>query len=168
MSKWQKHVFTCLIAASVLGSQLASADPQNGMGAYAGLIGATENSVGSNGLSLGLDAQFVINDRWSLNPYMLISAERDINSKNVSDGLVGLPVRRWLGEWFVGAHVFEHDRVFIDNGRATDSAYGLGAGVLAGVEYSNGWGAEVQTNSEFIRPGIQRHALRLHLTYRWR
>jgi len=119
-------------------------------------------------LSLGLDAQFVINERWSLNPYMLISAERDANSKNVSDGMVGLPVRRWLGEWFVGAHVFEHDRVLIDNGRSTDSAYGLGAGVQAGFEYANGWGAEVQTNSELIRQGVQRHALRLHLTYRWR
>jgi len=168
MNTLQRQVIICCIVASILAAQPLLAEPQNGIGAYVGLIGATENNVNSGGLSLGLDAQFAINNDWSLNPYMLISAEKNANSQNVSDGMVGLPVRHWLGEWFVGGHVFEHVRVLIDNGRAADSAYGLGAGVMAGFEYANGWGAEVQTDSELIRPGIQRHALRFHLTYRWR
>lgn len=169
MRKWQKYWLTCLIAVSPICVVTAEAAPQNGMGAYVGLIGASEGGVGSGGLSLGMDAQFVIDDKWSLNPYLMLSAEKNSNSKNVSDTLVGLPVRRWFDEWFVGVHVFEHDRLLIDSGRVTSSAYGLGTGVLAGVEYANGWGAEVQADMfEFIGAGVFRNAVRLHLTYRWR
>lgn len=167
MCKLQRQIIFYFLVASIMLSRATLAEPQNGLGAYVGMIGASESGVASGGLSLGLDAQFVINERWSFNPYMQVSAEKNANSKYVADGMVGLPVRRWLGEWFIGAHVFAYDRVLIDNGRAYDSAYGIGAGVQAGFEYSNGWGAEIQTNSELIRPGIQRHALRLHLTYRW-
>lgn len=157
------------VAASAICCGVASAAPQNGIGAYAGLIGATENGTTSKGLSLGVGAQFVISNEWSLNPYLLVSAERAPDSKTVSDGLAGLHLRRWFGDWFVGAQVFVHDRIVSGSGNVQSSAYGLAAGALAGFEYASGWGAEVQTDSfeSTNTTGVRRNAIRLHLTYRW-
>lgn len=159
-----------LIAASVFLSGIAVAAPQNGIGVYLGMIGATQNnSVNSSGLSLGVDAQFVLNDNWSLAPYLMVSSERDNASHTVSDGLAGVSLRRWFGEWFAGPQVFEHDLIVMSNGTVNSSAYGLSGGLVAGFEYANGWGAEAQADlfeSTMVR-GVQRNALRLHLTYRW-
>jgi hypothetical protein len=169
MGKWRKHLCTGFIAASAICSGIAAAAPQNGIGTYVGLISATEGGSGSKGLSLGMDAQFTINDNWSLAPYLMVSDERDSASRTVADALVGLQVRRWFGDWFVGAHVFEHDRIVSGNGNVQSSAYGTAPGVLAGFEYASGWGAEVQTDSfeSTNTSGIRRNAVRLHLTYRW-
>lgn len=158
------------VAAAVLCSGIASAAPQNGIGSYVGLISATEGSMNSTGLSLGLDAQFAINDNWSLVPYLMLSAEHTSTSKSAADGLAGLQLRRWFNDWFVGMHVFDHDRIVSGGGTVQSSAYGLAAGVLAGFEYDNGWGAEIQTDSfeTTNNIGVRRNAVRLHLTYRWR
>lgn len=165
-----KQTFFCggLVALSTLFSPFASSAPQNGMGVYLGVISASENTVASNGLSLGGDAQFALNNDWSLNPYLMLSAERDANSKTIADGLAGVSLRRWLGEWFVGGQVFEHDRLIIDNSAVQNSAYGLGGGIVAGIEYANGWGAAAQADFEpNYSTNTQRNALRVHLTYRW-
>jgi hypothetical protein len=170
IDNWRKHICTGIIAISAICSGIAAADPQNGIGAYVGLVSATEGSIKSNGLSLGADAQFVLNDNWSLVPYLMISAEHGFNSKTISDGLAGLHIRRWFGDWFVGGQVFEHDRIVLSSGNVQYSAYGAAVGVLAGFEYTSGWGAEVQTDSfeTTNNPGIRRNAVRVHLTYRWR
>jgi hypothetical protein len=175
-NKWQKHLCTGFIAASAIFSGIAAAAPQNGIGTYVGLISATEGGSRSKGLSLGMDAQFTINDNWSVVPYLMVSAERDSASRTVADGLAGLQARRWFGDWFVGGHVFDHDWIVFSNGKVQCSAYGsfgLAMGVLAGFEYASGWGAEVQTDSlESVcyntTTDIRRNAVRLHLTYRWR
>ncbi|MES1981819.1 MAG: hypothetical protein V4443_05015 [Pseudomonadota bacterium] len=169
MGNWQRSLCTGCIALSLTSLQTASASPQNGIGAYAGVISATEAGSASTGLSAGVDAQFVINDRWSLSPYLLISAERNSASTSVADGLAGVHVKRWFGDWFAGAQIFEHDRVIYGNGNAQSSAYGLGMGLLAGFEYASGWGAQVQADlleSSNISSS-QRNAVRLHLVYRW-
>ena len=67
-----KQLCASLIVTLALCSGMVTAEPLNGIGTYVGLVGATENGVGSSGLSLGADAQFTINDNWSLVPYLMI------------------------------------------------------------------------------------------------
>ena len=167
--KWRQHLFSAFIVFGACGPVISYAEPQNGFGAYVGLIGANENGVSSNGVSLGVDAQFTINDYWSLNPYLMTSDEHSSASTTVSDELVGMQIRRWFGNWFVGGQVFAHDRLIYANGTTQNSAYGAAPGVLAGVEYSSGWGAEIQadTYESSSISGVMRNAVRLHLTYRW-
>lgn len=167
---WRQFLYTGCFALAVCCPAIAFATPQNGFGAYLGIIGASENSVTSNGTSVGVDAQFAINDNWSLNPYLMTSLEHSSVSTTVSDELVGMQVRRWFGDWFVGGQVFVHDRLIVANGTTQNSSYGAAPGVLAGVEYSNGWGVEIQADTfenSSLTPGVFRNAVRLHLTYRW-
>jgi hypothetical protein len=158
-----------LMTICLFNSAMSLASPQNGFGSYGGLISATEGGSSSKGLSLGADAQFVVTDKWSLNPYLMLSAEKNSASNNISDALVGLQARYWFSEWFIGGHIFEHDRIIYGNGNTQNSAYGVAGGMLAGFENSNGWGSEVQTDFfETAYPtSVKRNAIRLNLTYRW-
>ena len=166
---WRQHFHIGCIVISACCPAMANAGPQNGFGLYAGAIGASENGVSSKGLSIGVDAQFTINDNWSLNPFLMASAEHSSVSTTVSDELVGLQIRRWFGDWFVGGQVFAHDRLIVGNGTTQNSAYGVAPGVLAGVEYASGWGTEIQADTfeNSTTAGVSRNAVRLHLTYRW-
>lgn len=157
-----------LVATSVFAVP-AFASPKNGFGAYGGVIAASENGISSKGLSLGADAQFTINEAWSLNPYLMASVERSSSSNTVSDELVGVQLRYWFSEWFIGGHIFEHDRVFFGNGSSQNSSYGPAFGVVAGLESSTGWGALMQTDTfeSTSVSGVKRNAFRLSLTYRW-
>jgi len=156
------------MAVLVICSGIAAADPQNGIGAYAGLIGATEGGSESKGLSLGMDAQFASEGKWSLNPYLMVSDERDAASRTLADGLAGLQIRRWFNDWFVGGQFFVHDSLIFSKSTVQSSTYGPGMGVVAGLEYTSGWGVEVQSESfEYASQGMPRNAVRLHLTYRW-
>ena len=169
VDNWQQHLFASCIVFATCCPAIAYAVPQNGFGVYGGLIGATENGVTSNGLSIGVDAQFVINDSWSLNSFLMTSAENSSVSTTVSDELAGMQVRRWFGEWFVGGQIFAHDRLIVGNGTTQNSAYGAAPGALAGIEYASGWGGEIQVDAfeNSMTPGVLRNAVRLHLTYRW-
>jgi len=156
------------LAASAICSGIAAAGPQNGFGAYVGLIGAAEGQSNTKGLSLGMDAQFTSKDNWSLNPYLMVSGERDSASRSLADGLAGLQIRRWFDDWFVGVHGFVHDRLVFAGGSVQSSSYGPGMGVVAGLELADGWGAELQTNLfESTATSDTRNALQLSLTYRW-
>ena len=145
------------------------AGPVSGFGIYLGPIGATEDSFETVGVGFGADAQFVINDSWSLNPFLMSSAERDTDSTitgTTADILVGLQLRYWSGNWFAGPQAFFHDKIIIDSG-ISESLYGPGLGVLAGYEAVSGWGVESQLDAGMAETEI-RYALRLNLTYRWR
>lgn len=145
------------------------ASPQNGFGAYGGLIAASEGEITSKGLSLGSDAQFTINEEWSLNPYLMVSAEKSSASNNICDALVGIQLRYWLSEWFIGGHTFEHLRLIYGNGNTQNSSYGVAGGLLAGFEHANGWGTEIQADLlESAYPQkVKRNAFRFNLTFRW-
>ena len=167
-SNLRKLLCIAFIVGLMICSGIALADPQNGIGVYVGLVGATEDGSESKGLSLGMDAQFANKGKWSLNPYLMISDERDSDSRNLSDGLAGLQIRRWFDNWFVGGQFFVHDTLVFNNSTVQSSTYGPGMGVVAGLEYTNGWGVEVQSESfEYASQGMPRNAVRLHLTYRW-
>lgn len=169
INKKQNYLFLCIIAALLVCSKFAAAVPQNGFGIEGGLIGASADGSQSNGLSLGMDAQLVVNDNWSLNPYLMLSLEQNSSAQKMSDGLAGLSIRRWFDEWFVGGHVFEHDLIVFENGTVQTSSYGIGSGLQVGFELANGWGAELQADmfESTISKGVQRNAIRAHLTYRW-
>jgi hypothetical protein len=158
-----------ITVALACGANLAFAGPANGIGFYGGVIGASQAGVQSKGLSLGVDAQFMVNDNWSVNPYLMASAERDPDSTSLADGLAGVQLRRWFGDWFVGGHMFEHDLITFRDGRVSSSAYGLAFGPVAGFENAAGWGAAIQLDAfeSTIEKGVRRNAVRLHLTHRW-
>lgn len=159
-----------IIATLVACSCAASAAPMNGFGAYVGVVGAREAGQTSKGFSVGGDAQFVINDAWSLNPYLQVSAERVSKSVSASDSLAGIHVRRWIGNWFVGGQAFFHARVLIRDGSSENSTYGPGLGAVGGYEAANGWGTALQFDAlegQFLSSVNQRNAVRLHMTYRW-
>lgn len=166
---WRQYLHTSCVLVVACCPAIAHAEPKNGFGVYGGVIGASENGVTSKGVSVGLDAQFTLDDNWSLNPYLMASAEHSSVSTTVSDELVGLQVRRWFGDWFIGGQVNAHDRLIIGNGTTQSSAYGVAPGVLLGFEYASGWGAEIQADmfENSTTAGTMRNALRLHLTYRW-
>lgn len=156
----------------LLYSNISLSAPQNGFGAYLGFVGATENSVTSGGLSFGGDAQFAINEKWSLNPMLLTSIEKASNSNTVYDFLIGSQFRYWQNEWFSGVQIFEHARLIYGNGRTKSSSYGVSGGALAGFENDDGKGVELQFEVEpnysvNQNTSFYRYAVRLNLTYRW-
>ena len=157
-----------VVACATNGTSIAA--PANGAAVGAGVIAAREGEMSSRGLSIGADAQFVFNERWSLNPTIMISAERESASRRISDGLAGVQLRRWVGDWFVGAHFFAHARAIIVDNTITRTNYGPAGGVVAGFEGTSGWGAALQIDA-FENTNVQgtfRNAVRLHLTHRWR
>lgn len=166
---WSRYGYMSCMLIVAYSPAITYAEPQNGFGVYAGVIGATEGNVINRGVSLGVDAQFVINDKWSLNPYLMASAERSSVSTTASDELIGLQLRRWLGEWFIGVQSIVHDRLAFAGGQVQNSAYGVSPGFVAGFEAANGWGTEIQTDllESTNTPGVWRNAVRWHLTYRW-
>ncbi len=168
MGNLRKLLCIGFIVTAAICPGIAAAVPQNGIGAYVGLISASEGGSESKGLSLGMDAQFVSNDYWSFNPYLMASDERDSASRTLADGLAGIQVRRWFDDWFVGGQFFVHDRLIFGSGNVQSSTYGPAVGAVAGFEFAGGWGAEVQSDSfEPTSPGIRRNAVRLQMTYRW-
>lgn len=148
----------------------AAAAPENGVGLLLGGVAAQEDTMDSAGLSLGLDAQFAVDDRWSLNPTLLASAEKASSQRKVSDGMVGLQVRRWFGTAYVGLHAFYHVRVIVRDGTVSNSAYGVAGGLVGGYEGASGWGGQVQFDAleNSGVPSVYRNAVRVHATYRWR
>ena len=83
----------------------AQAATDNGFAVYLGGVHSNDSDVygTGKGFALGVDAQFVVNDDWSLNPYLLISSETTgVNSLDVINGEGGLQARYWFGSWFLG------------------------------------------------------------------
>jgi hypothetical protein len=148
----------------------ARAAPENGVGLMLGAVAAREDTMNSAGVSVGLDAQFAVDERWSLNPTLLASAEQASSQWKVSDGMVGLQVRRWFRAAYVGLHAFYHVRVIVRDGTVSNSAYGVAGGLVGGYEGPSGWGAQVQLDAleNSGVPSVYRNAVRAHATYRWR
>jgi hypothetical protein len=157
------------LVAACIASSASLAGPANGAAVLAGGIAAREGEMSSRGLSIGADAQFVFGDHWSFNPTIMLSAERESASRRISDGIAGLQLRRWMGDWFAGAHFFAHVRAIVVDNTITRTNYGPAGGVVAGFERSSGWGAAIQIDA-FENTNVQgtfRNAVRLHLTHRW-
>ena len=164
-----KFFINIILLSFLIFSFGAEASPQNGFGAYLGVIGAREKTVNSLGLNTAIDAQFTVNEKYSLNPYLMISAEKNSDKNRVSDLIIGIQGRKWYQEKFVGVHLLLHTRVIYNHGHTLATAYGPGlGGILAGIEYPSGWGSEGQFNLLEGGPkGQIRNAVTINLTYRW-
>jgi hypothetical protein len=162
---------TAALASLLLGSAPLLGDPAGGFGVTLGAVTATQNGASSHGGSLGADAQFVLDGRWSFNPYLMVSLEHAPDyGGNLSDNLGGFQLRWWSGSLYAGPQVFFHDKLRYGGGKVLSSRYGPGAGLEAGWEGSSGWCAGVQLDALedlFSNSFDQRTAVRFLVGYRW-
>lgn len=175
--KLAPELLLLLLGATAVGlPNNAWADPGNGFGLYAGAIKATDGVLGgagwSHGVTLAGDAQFTISNSWSINPYLLVSAEHgDLGSE--SNNVAGLQLRYWMDEIFVAPQILFHDRMLHSHGQG--STYGTGLGLAVGWEGDSGWILQLQYNtfegqfySGFSNRSTARSDFGLQLGYRWR
>ena len=165
----------CLALLLLLPLQ-ALAGPVAGVAIEGGFVAAREGGLSSQGADLGADIQYLVNDDWTLNPWLAASAERARSaSMTVSDFMAGIQLRRWWGDRFVGVHLSSHQRLLISGGTTQNTAYGLFApGLVAGLERPGGWGALVQADLYESGGRTQDHpasasrvAIKFNLSYRW-
>src|SRR5579859_3936675 len=102
----------CLAAVLCLWGAQAQAAPDNGFGLYLGAVSSSDSSLygNSNGGLVAVDAQFMLNERWSLNPYLLLDSESADYGIDVENGEGGLQARYWMaGNVFVAGQFLFHD-----------------------------------------------------------
>lgn len=132
-------------------------------------------SYSSSGLSLGLDYQFALTDSLSLNPFLMTSGESVSNVNNVTatHGILGLQLRYWIGDAFVGGHLASYSETLkFGNTGISANASGGGAGLVAGWENPNG-GLYVLGQLDSAKLGYANtdtkfNDVRLSVGYRWK
>ena len=143
-----------LLLLCLWGAQ-AQAAPDNGFGLFVGGLSSSDSSLygTSTGGFVQADVQFMVNDRWSLNPFLLLGSEStdrifDSNGRtlDVVHGEGGLQARYWMtSQWFLGGEVFEQDSLLTRGGTVGTSTYGPGIGVAAGWESDSHWSVMLAT-----------------------
>jgi hypothetical protein len=139
----------------------AQAAPDNGFGLYLGALSSRDSSLygNSNGGFVQADAQFMVNSRWSLDPYLLLGSESTDRSFDVVHGEGGLQARYWMTDnWFLGGEVFEQDSLLKQGGTVGTSTYGPGVGLAAGWESDSRWSVMLATKYMSL-PGTSYSAL---------
>jgi hypothetical protein len=133
-----------LLGLGILAAQ-ASAEPANGFGAGIGLV-ANSYDLRHTGISSsaggGLigDMQFVVNEKWSLNPYFTLSGEiADQKQTYAMNGVAGFEVRHWWGDQFLGVHLAAYSALVTRPG-SSSNYYDPGAGISLGTERASGFG----------------------------
>lgn len=146
--------FRAILLATCLWAGAAQAAPDNGFGLYVGALSSRDSSLygNSNGGFVQADVQFMVNARWSLNPFLLLGSENtDRSDLDVIHGEGGLQARYWMTDnWFLGGEVFEQDsllKISLPNRPSTvgTSTYGPGIGVAAGWEGDSRWSVMLAT-----------------------
>ena len=160
-----------------LRHESAGAAPKNGIGLGAGLswhsflLPATPADVDftSAGLGITLDAQFVWNDSWSINPALLFSVEQSLDGPVERDvfayGTI-LQARYWVGNAYLGGH-FGIFKEAIRSRAQTLSTGDGGVGLAAGYEPGNGLIFNLQLDWERLLTGETILAARFIFGYRW-
>lgn len=156
----------------------ALAAPQNGFGLAGGLVAGSvitgyrgePQRYTSAGLSALGDAQFTVNKRWSLVPFLYLTLERphgDITG-TVSNGAAGFQVRRWWGDWFLGGHVGYYVELQERSGYS-QTRYGPGVGAVLGKERDDGliWSVQFDVPNSLLAFNADRLALRVQAGWRW-
>lgn len=158
----------------------AVAEPKNGFGLNAGLAShsledqcASCGSYSSSGLSLGLDYQFALSDKFSISPFLMTSGEStSVSGVNAGHGILGVQLRYWVGDMFFGGHLGGYSEV-LTSGSMSLSGSGGGAGLVAGWEKPDG-GLYVmgQLDSATLTwdrfSDTKLSAFRLSVGYRWK
>lgn len=165
--------FTGLTLLCLWGTAVQAA-PDNGLAVYIGPVSSNDSSVygTGRGFGIGADAQFVVDENWSLNPYLIISSETTDRSVDVLNGEGGLQARYWMGPWFMGAQFLFHDMLLKQNGTVGTSDYSPALGLAAGWESSSHWSVVLEVNalekgSTYSTSGNNRSDVLLLVGYRW-
>ena len=155
----------------------AQAAPDNGFGLYAGALSSRDSTLygNSNGGVVAVDAQFMMNDRWSLNPYLLLDSESTDHSFDLQNGEGGLQARYWLhGTGFMAAQFLFHDTLLTQKqgGTVSRSMYGPGIGAAAGWEGDGHWSVMLTANvfrlgTGYGQPATTRSEAMLLIGYHW-
>jgi len=177
-----KNVATILKIAAlfILFTGTALAEPKNGFGLNGGLAshsrdcgGCTANST--SGVSIGLDYQFAVSDKMSISPFLMSSGETSsaaTSGTTVGHGILGVELRYWPGDYFIGGHLGSYSEV-ISNSGVSISGSGGGAGVVAGWENPDG-GLYVMGQLDSAKVSysgfsdVSFTAFRLSVGYRWK
>lgn len=164
-----------LLLLTCAWSGAAEAAPDNGFGFYLGALSSRDSSLygNSNGGLVAVDAQFVLNERWSLNPYLLLDSESTGHSFDIENGEGGLQARYWVGgNTFVAPQFLFHDTLLKQGGTVSSSLYGPGIGAAAGWEGDNHWSVMLAANvfrlaGAYGSPATTRSEAMLLVGYRW-
>lgn len=183
----------CAIGAIVtmvmvlVSAGLVFSEPKNGFSVNAGLAShnmsgkfvapftGPDLSYSSSGLSLGIDYQFALAKTFSLNPFLMTSGESgsgDLKSDtSVGHGILGLQLRYWLDDFFLGAHFARYSEVLTNNSAST-SATGPGGGLAFGWEKPDG-GLYVMAQFDkatvkYEDADVDINGFRLSVGYRWK
>jgi hypothetical protein len=167
-----------LLLLVLAAAPAAWAEPRNGFGLEAGPVWHRVSTPGGDGTlryesaGLGLvgDAQFVVNERWSLVPLLALTAERTHGdlSATASNGMAAFQLRRWWGDWFVGGHLGYYVELLEQPG-SSGTRYGPGAGAALGAERPGGlsWSVQLDLPRKLQVRGETRIALRAQLGWRF-
>ena len=134
----------------LLWGGLAQAAPDNGFGLYVGAIHSNDSALygTSRGGDVRADMQLMVNDQWSLSPYLDMSFENTDSIYSVTNGIAGLQARRWFdGGVFIGGQYFFHDLLLRNGGTVQSSSYGPAFGLAAGWEGDSHWSVLVEWNT---------------------
>lgn len=168
-----------LLLVALWGGQ-AQAAPDNGFGLYLGAVSSRDSSLygNSSGGLVAVDAQFMLDQYWSFNPYLLLDSEStDQSSLDVENGEGGLQARYWMGNAFIAPQFLFHDTLLkqsIPGGGSTvsSSLYGPGIGLAAGWEGDSHWSVMVEANvfrlaGAYGSPATTRGETLLLIGYHW-
>jgi hypothetical protein len=154
----------------------AQAAPDNGFGFYAGAVSSRDSSLygNSNGGLVDVDAQFILDEHWSFNPYLLLDSESTDHSFDLENGEGGLQARYWMGgSAFVAAQFLFHDTLLKQGGTVGTSLYGPGIGAAAGWEGDSHWTVMLSANvfrlaGTYGGTATTRSEAMLLIGYRWK
>ena len=162
------------LALPCLWAAAAQAATDNGFAVYLGGVRSSDSVLygTSRGVAIGADAQFIVNDSWSLNPYLLISSETTDRSYDAVNGEGGLQARYWIGSWFLGGQFLFHNLLLKQGGTVSTSLYSPAVGLVAGWEGQNHWSVVLEANalekgSGVFVPDNNRSDVLLLVGYRW-
>ena len=139
----------CIGAVLCLWGAQVQAAPDNGFGLYLGALSSSDSSLygTSNGGVVAVDAQFMVDTQWSLNPFLLLDSESTSHSFDVENGEGGLQARYWMGgSAFVAAQFLFHDTLLKQGSTVSTSLYGPGIGAAAGWEGDGHWSVMLTAN----------------------
>lgn len=118
----------------------------------------------SSGLGLGIDAQFLATEIFTLNPFLMVSIENnDVAGLKFFNVIGGLQARYWTGRIFIGGNL-SYNMTVISDGNTT-SYVGPGIGMNGGWENQNGYFISLRVDKSF-HPAEQ-IGFRIHLGFRW-
>ncbi len=126
----------------------------------------------SSGVALYGDAQFVVNQRWSLNPYLLLGLEKahGDSAQNLGNSSGGLQLRHWWGNGYAGANINYSIEQMLKGGTVQSATFGPGVGLDAGYESPSGlvFGAGLDFPQVLYFNGTNHHSgVWVVLGYRW-